>query len=125
MQCTWLVTCDHAFFDQLGRPCLIGIFDRLQVSAVPHVAHMSVLAAVEGKPGERVQIGLEIYQPNGKPMVQVPPRLVAAGTLGQFFQNFTFNGINLPERGTYEVRVLFNGDPVAATTIDVTVGSPA
>lgn len=125
MQCTWLVTCDHAFFDQLGRPCLIGIFDRLQVNAVPHVAHMSVLAAVEGEPGERVQIGLALYQPNGKPMVQVPPRLVAAGALGQFFQNFTFNGITLNESGTYEVRLLLNGEPVAGTTMDLVVGTPA
>lgn len=125
MQCTWLVTCDHAFFDQLGRPCLIGIFERLQVTAVPHVAHLSVLAAVEGDPGERVQIGLDVHLPNGKPLVQVPARLVQVGPQGQFFQNFTFNGINLPERGTYEVRLVLNGDAVAATRMDLAVVAPS
>lgn len=125
MQCTWLVTCEHAFFDQLGRPCLIGIFERLQVAAVPHVTHLSVLAAVEGQAGERVQIGLDLVLPSGKPLVQVPPRMVQVGPQGQFFQNFTFNGIGLPERGTYEVRLLLAGDAVAVTTMDVAVSAQA
>jgi hypothetical protein len=64
--------CDYAFPAQGGKPCIIGIFDRIIALAFP-VAHalMSVAIHLQGTAHEIVPIHVEVGRPNGDVIVRL------------------------------------------------------
>lgn len=53
VQCDWVIICDHTLRDELGKVCLIGVFDQIAVADVPTtVRRMALAFRFSGTPGD-------------------------------------------------------------------------
>ena len=120
--CDWALLCDYAFQDVNRKLCVIGIFDRIFVAAVPATQHQAALALkLVGEPRERVQLRLEVVRPTG----EVLARIEGGGELGEAGTaeiHLGMAGLPLPDFGIYAFN-LYVGDQLART-LGVTVSQP-
>jgi len=65
-KCDWAIVCDHAFFDEDRKMCMVGVFDRIFARAVPatHLQAFLVLKLV-GEPKEKAKVRVDIVRPYG------------------------------------------------------------
>ena len=57
--------CDYAFPAQGGKPCIIGIFDRIDATFFPTVhSQMSVAIHLLGRQEEAFQLKVELVKPD-------------------------------------------------------------
>ena len=101
--------CDYSFPGENGKPCIIGIFDRIGVSGFP-AAHplMSIAIQLRGTAHETVPIKIELGRPNGGVLVRMEGQ-VAVGDGGGAFINFNLVNTQFPDAGRYTVNV-FSAD---------------
>ncbi len=120
--CDWALLCDYAFLDVSRKLCLIGIFDRIVVPAVPATQHQAALALkLVGEPKESVRLRVEVIRPTG----EVLAKIEGGGELGEAGTaeiHMGMAGLPLPDFGIYAFN-LYIGDQLART-IAVTVSRP-
>ena len=109
--------CDYAFPGQSGKPCVIGIFDRIRALAFPVThGHMHLAVQLRGQQNEIVPIKIELCRPNGEVLVKIEGR-VSISPHGGSFTDFILSNIRFPEPGTYTVKVLSAGRPLATQSL--------
>ena len=120
--CDWALLCDYAFLDVNRKLCLIGIFDRILVPAVPTTQHQAAIALkLVGEPKEDVQLRLEVVRPTG----EVLARLEGGGQLGDAGTaeiHMGMAGLPLPDFGIYAFNLYIADELVR--TLGVTVSRP-
>ncbi|MEE9184428.1 MAG: hypothetical protein V3U39_08095, partial [Acidimicrobiia bacterium] len=68
--------CDYAFPGQGGKPCVIGIFDRIRTLGFPVThGHMHLAVQLRGQQNEIVPITIELCRPNGEVLVKIEGRV--------------------------------------------------
>jgi hypothetical protein len=107
----WLHLCDHAFFDEHRKPCLVGLFRTITAEHVP-AAHSkcSLVFSVTGEPKEIVDVEILLVGPDGKaPIMRFRNTSLDLGPGGVNTTNISFDSVPLPDFGRYEFQVLLNG----------------
>lgn len=116
----WCHLCDYAFLDGSGKPCLIGLFDRVMTPALPATHRQAALAfRVTGAPQEVVGVRVLLLARDGAPLVDVSNPHIDLGPAGVHDAIIGLHDLTLQEYGRYEVRILLNGDAVPAAWFDV------
>ncbi len=110
----WLHICDHAFRDEFGKLCIIGMFDALHSQQLPgRLPMLSVAIGVTDGMGE-YEIALQVQAPSGKMVDMKLPNL----NLQQLQQKqravIRLAGMPFEEFGTYVFRLKIDGQAVAA-----------
>lgn len=118
-KCIWTELCDHAFLDQHGKPCLIGLFETITAQTVPvQHNHAALVVKVSGDPSETVALRVEFIQPGGKQMLQIDGHL-RLSTSGLGHLTAGLNSLMLPEYGIYAIHVYLNGARAGTRTFAV------
>lgn len=111
VQCDWVIICDHTFRDELGKVCLIGVFDQIAVADVPtRLRRMALAFRFSGTPRDRVTSSIRVELPKGGFWFgEVSGEIRDTGTL-EF--NCNLIEFELPEFGVYSC-CIYLGDEVA------------
>lgn len=117
----WAHICDHAFLDQHGKPCLIGLFDRILTPRLPAVHRTAALAfRLAGEPGETVSVRVVLLPPGpDEPLLDLNNPQVNLGPAGVQDSVLGLHDLRFQQYGHYEVRVELDGEPITATVFVV------
>jgi hypothetical protein len=108
----WLHVCDHAFRDEQGKLCLIGLFDTLASQKLPgHLPLLSVAIGLSDGEGS-YEIGLQVSAPSGKTVNMKLPPVQMANRKAKARAVIRLNGMPFEEFGTYVFRLVLNGAPI-------------
>lgn len=119
-RCEWAHICDHAFLDQIGKPCIIGIFKAIFTERVP-ATHTTCALAIQLalEPGEAVHLRVVMLRPDRQdPLLDIQRSL---GVLQVETHVVIANLANLPlpDFGPYEIQIFVNGNLAHTLTIHV------
>lgn len=110
-ECDWAHLCDHAFFDDGGKPCLIGVFRAVFADRVPATHPSAALAfRLEGRPHETVGVKIRLFRPDGKDPLLEMGREADLGPSGELVTVVKLNALPLPDFGPYDFHVILDGD---------------
>jgi hypothetical protein len=111
--------CDYAFPAEGGKPCIIGIFDRIFAPAFPatHV-YMTVAVNVKGQPHEKIPAKLELGRPNGDVLATLNANAELTGE-GAGLMQFALVNVQFPEQGRYTFKLSINGRTLATQSLRV------
>lgn len=115
----FIYLCDHAFLDQQGQPCLIGIKDTLVAPTFPY--HRAALsAAVMLRSAESTKIELWFGHSDGSLLRRVPldVNVQAPGQIRTFLP-IQMVQVFFPRAGEYEAKIIEKGEVVGAHRIRV------
>jgi hypothetical protein len=108
----WLHVCDHAFRDEQGKLCLIGLFDTLASQELPgRLPMLSVAIGLSDGSGE-YEIGLQVTAPSGKAVNMNLPPVQLADARAKARAVIRLNGMPFEEFGTYTFRLILDGAPI-------------
>lgn len=113
--------CDFALTSQQGKLSLIGLFDRIFVTATPSkYPRFFVVAIVKGEPQEEVDISFQLSAPSGKSIL--PPRSLSIklGSNGKSNIITDVSNLVLPEIGTYKIIISDKTTKIAQSDFYVT-----
>ena len=108
----WLHVCDHAFRDEQGKLCLIGLFDTLASTRLPGRLPVFCVAfgLVDGQ-GE-YQVGLRVEAPSGKAVdLKLPPAQMAHRK-AKARAVIRLSSMPFEEFGTYTFKLVVDQQPV-------------
>jgi len=109
----WIHVCDHAFRDEHGKLCLIGMFDNLASQQLPgRLPVFSVAFGLSGGQGE-YELGLQVEAPSGKAVNMKMPPLRLADRRAKVRTVLRLAGMPFEEFGTYVFRMVIDGAPLA------------
>ena len=116
-QVDYLHLCDLSFMDQVGKHCIIGMFDIIHAPAFP-ATHptMSLAMRILGQPGEAIQVTFELGRPNGNVLATVAMEVVA-GPDGGANLNLNLNQTQFPEPGRYTLKILSGKEVLASRSL--------
>jgi hypothetical protein len=133
VQVTFVHICDYATISKEGKLSAIGIFDRINISAVPYV-HPLMHVAFElslhpAELGLPFQLMVRLAEPDGGVMVELSANgqvngKAAAGTIVRVPQIFAFAGVPFPRVGSYSLDIFVNGDHKQTSAIQVSTAPP-
>jgi len=108
----WLHVCDHAFRDEQGKLCLIGLFDTLASVELP--GRLPVFSVAIGMcDGEgQYEVGLQIEAPSGKAVNMKLPPVQLASKASKARAVVRLAGMPFEEFGTYTFRLILDGMPL-------------
>lgn len=111
--------CDYAFPAEGGKPCIIGIFDRIGAQAFP-VSHpfMSIAVQFRSTAREVVHVKIELVRPNGEVLIGMDGQVIV-GESGSAFVNFNLVNTTFPEAGRYTIQVSSGGHSLASQSLQV------
>lgn len=109
----WIHVCDHAFRDEHGKLCLIGMFDNLASMQLPgRLPVFCVAFGITGGRGE-YELGLQIEAPSGKAVNMKMPPLRLNERNARVRTVLRLQGMPFEEWGTYVFRMVIEGAPLA------------
>ncbi|NLZ93196.1 MAG: hypothetical protein GX922_04140 [Firmicutes bacterium] len=117
----WGHICDHAFFDEHKKPCLIGIFQNIFAARVP-VTHprCAFVFSLAGNPDETVKIRIQIVRPDGKdPLIDIEDPSLSLTASGSVTNNMVLENLPLPDFGPYEIRIFLDDKLEHTSTLTV------
>jgi len=119
-ECEWAVFCDYAFLDAQGKMCLIGIFNRIFVKAVPAIHPQAALVLqLLGKPKEAVAVRIEIVRPTGASLHRIDGSGEISEDGGAGLQ-LSLSPIQLPDYGEYDCNIYVNDERAYTAKFRVT-----
>jgi len=115
-KCDWAIVCDHAFFDEDRKMCMVGVFDRIFARAVPatHLQAFLVLKLV-GEPKEKAKVRVDIIRPYGDVLGKIEGTS-ELGDDGTSQLKLGIRGLPLPDFGIYAFNIYI------ADELDKTIG---
>ncbi len=103
--CDWAIVCDHAFYDENRKICMIGVFDRIFAKAVPATHHQaSLVLKLIGEAKERTKVRVDIVRPNGDVLGKVEGTS-ELGNDGTSQLHLGIRGLPLPDFGIYAFNI--------------------
>lgn len=115
-KCEWAHLCDHAFFDQGGKPCLIGLFRSIFAHRTPtRHTHFVIAFEVSGERGEELDLRIEMHRPDrSDPLFEMENSEVVLNESRRHTFAIGVDNVMLPDFGPYELRISL-GETVAYT----------
>ena len=108
----WLHICDHAFRDEFGKLCIIGMFDALHSQQLPgRLPMLSVAIGVTDGEGQ-YEIALQVQAPSGKTVDMALPNLQLSARNQKQRAVIRLAGMPFEEFGTYIFRLKIDNQPV-------------
>ncbi len=108
----WLHVCDHAFRDESGKLCLVGMFDALHSRQLPgRLPMMAAALGITDGEGEYT-IALQVVTPEGKVMDMDLPPLQLQERRAKQRAVVRLSGLPFEEFGRYTFRLKIDGQPV-------------
>ena len=118
-QVEYLHVCDFAFPAQGGKPCIIGIFERIAGPQFPLThAVMCIAVQLRDVPHGTIQVGIELGRPNGDVIAKINGEAPASSDGGAFI-NLNLVNTTFPEPGRYTVKVTSHNQTLAVRSIQV------
>ena len=108
----WLHVCDHAFRDETGKLCMIGLFDSLASVQLPGRLPMLCVALGLSDGIGDYEVGLQIEAPSGKAQNMKLPTVNLADRKAKARAVIRLAGMPFEEFGTYTFRLVLGGAPV-------------
>jgi hypothetical protein len=116
----FFVLADTILLDTAGKASIIGIFDRIFVSNYPSVhSRFDIATIIEGENGEHTQ-KLVVKSPKDEILIETPTitfKIDDSNKKAQFIN--PFQNIPIPEKGTYKIEVVVDGEPIDTETFEV------
>ncbi|RMH04114.1 MAG: hypothetical protein D6702_04085 [Planctomycetota bacterium] len=107
----WIHVCDHAFRDESGKLCLIGLFDALHSRQLPgRLPTMAAALGITDGEGE-YQVGLQVVTPSGKVIDMDLPPLHLPDRRAKQRAVVRLTGMPFEEFGRYVFRLRIDGQP--------------
>lgn len=108
----WLHVCDHAFRDESGKLCMIGLFDSLASMELPgRLPMISVALGLADGLGD-YEVGLQIESPSGQSQAMQLPPVQLADRKAKARAVIRLAGMPFEEFGTYTFRLVLDGAPL-------------
>jgi hypothetical protein len=108
----WLHVCDHAFRDETGKLCMIGLFDSLASQELPgRLPVLCVALGLADGMGD-YEVGLQIEAPNGTAQNMKLPPVNLADRQAKARAVIRLAGMPFEEFGTYTFRLVLDGAPI-------------
>lgn len=119
MTVDYIHLCDYACVMQNGKPCMVGVFDRLFTHQFP-TTHptMSIAVNLIGRAHEQATIVVEIVPPAGAVVARIEG-VIATTEHGVAFLNAHLIGATFERAGEHTVRVSANGQVLATKRLRV------
>lgn len=112
-QLEWIHVCDHAFRDEQGKLCMIGMFDNLASMQLPGgLPSFCVAFGLTGGQGE-YEVGLQVEAPSGKAVNMKMPAMRLTEPRAKVRTVLRLQGMPFEEYGTYTFRMVIEGAPLA------------
>jgi len=108
----WLHVCDHAFRDEAGKLCMIGLFDSLASVKLPGSLPMLCVALGLSDGLGDYEVGLQIEAPSGKAQNMKLPTVNLSDRKAKARAVIRLAGMPFEEFGTYTFRLILDGAPV-------------
>jgi hypothetical protein len=131
MQVKLALLADYANVTAEGKLNILGIFDRINVGAIPAVhPQMHLILRLEAHPAERGRphnIEIRLHDPDGQTVFEVKGDMVPHGESGQTIatnQILTLNNLQLTKTGGYTFVVFVNNDLKSEVPLGVELGEP-
>lgn len=130
MKVTFAHICDYASISREGKLSAMGIFDRINVLAVPASHPLFYLAfEIELRPaelGQPFKLGLKLVDVDGGKILETEAEVRFEGTPEspnslKIPQIVAFGGMPLQRAGRYSFDIFINGDHKRAAVFDVAV----
>ncbi len=108
----WAHLCDHAFFDENKKACLIGIFQVIHTPKVPAIHPWSVFSFhIKGEHKEKIKIRIQVIRPDGRdPLIDDEISEIVIPENGEINSNFGLVNLQLPDYGPYDIKVYLNDE---------------
>src|SRR5262245_9333877 len=114
----WAVLCDHAFLDQQGQLCMIGIVRSL-APAVRRASRLMLVARLTDiQQADELNIEIGIVTPSGLHTAKPGSGMVSIEMTREYVFA-TLRDVPLQEDGTYRFQIRLRGQPVVAVEIPV------
>jgi hypothetical protein len=131
MQVKLALLADYANVTAEGKLNILGIFDRINVQAMPAVhPQMHLILRLEAHPAERGRphnVEIRLHDPDGQTVFEVEGEIVPQGETGLTIatnQILTLNNLQLTKTGGYAFIVFVNNDLKMEVPLDVEIGTP-
>jgi hypothetical protein len=108
----WLHVCDHAFRDETGKLCMIGLFDSLASVELPGRLPMLCVALGLSDGIGDYEVGLQIEAPSGTANNMKLPAVNLADRKAKARAVIRLAGMPFEEFGTYTFRLILDGMPM-------------
>ncbi len=109
--------CDYSFPAEGGKPCIIGIFERITATAFPcHHPVMCIAIQFRGQAHEVIPLVIELRPPAGDAIARAEGS-ATAGAEGGAFVNLNLVNLRFPEPGRYAVQVASAGRTLVTQTL--------
>jgi hypothetical protein len=132
MQVKLALLADYANVTAEGKLNILGIFDRINVQAVPAVhPQMHLILRLEAHPAERGRphnVEIRLHDPDGQTVFEVKGDIVPQGATGETIatnQILTLNNLQLTKTGGYTFIVFVNNDLKMEVPLGVEMGGAA
>lgn len=127
-ECRTALICDHALFDELKKPSVIGIFSEIWTERVPTM-HRRLVIFTEwvGEPSEHVAFEVDVERPTGerlRPEKRFRTK-VQLSDHGRGYHVHNIQGLPLPDLGPYTIHIVDGETEYATIDFSVQPGEPS
>lgn len=116
-----LTLSDYAMTSQQGKLSVMGMFERIFVTAVPtKYPRFFVVAILKGKPQSEIEISLQMDAPSGKSVLPKKSLKLKLGSNGKTNIITDVSSLVLPEIGSYKLILTDGKDEIGTSEFFVT-----
>lgn len=120
----WTFLCDYTAVDAAGKISIIGVFENINVPALPFKYPQIYIAVnLKAAAGEKFELSSRMSAPNGTEIAKQGPIKIAipanAPSAGKIYCTFAYFGTLFSEAGTHHIEIFINDQSVHMIPLNV------